>query len=259
MNDPAFPAAARAPLRLASWNIQSCLRGLRAVAAQLSELDVDLVALQEVERHTARSACIDQASALAREAGFPHLEFFPAVPRDGGHYGLALLSRFPLRAARTERLPTPPDLEPRILGSAVLEHPLGALSVNVTHLSHRITASRVRAAQAQHIASRLASLKLPRLLLGDFNDIARSPMHRELADYFLDVFAAVGEGPGGTHPLGPLGRVLPPVRIDYCFASTELQPLRARVLRTRASDHHLLVAELSLVGADALAPVAVAN
>jgi endonuclease/exonuclease/phosphatase family metal-dependent hydrolase len=229
------------PLRTASWNIQSCRRGLAGVAEQLRTLEADLVALQEVDRGTRRSGGIDQARTLAREAGYPHCHFFRAATWEPGEYGLALLARHPLSAPRVDPLPSPPGGEPRILASATLEHPLGRLDVSATHLSHRLTDAALRYEQARHITRLLVGPPTPRLLLGDFNGLAGSRMHRELTDWFCDVFAAVGEGDGGTRPLGPL---LPAVRIDYQFASRDLLLERARVLATRASDHHVLVAEV---------------
>jgi endonuclease/exonuclease/phosphatase family metal-dependent hydrolase len=101
-------------------------------------------------------------------------------------------------------------------------------------------------------AGRLSAPR-PRVLLGDFNDLPGSRKHRVLSDFFHDVFASVGEGHGGTPPLG---RFLPSVRIDYIFTSPQVQPWRARVVRTDASDHHILAAEIGLALAPARAAAA---
>jgi endonuclease/exonuclease/phosphatase family metal-dependent hydrolase len=229
-------------LRLASWNLQSCRRGLPGIVAHLKAVAADLIALQEVDRCTCRSSGIDQAALLAREAGFAHHQFFPALERDGGKYGIALLSRFPLADPRRDRLPVPEGVEPRVLGRARLEHPGCELTVAVTHLSHRIGRSGLRLEQARRILELLAE-ESPCVLLGDFNDVSLSAMYRELTSKLVDVFDAAGKGRGGTHPLGWL---LPTVRIDYLFASPEIVPAAARVERTNASDHHLLVAEVDV-------------
>jgi endonuclease/exonuclease/phosphatase family metal-dependent hydrolase len=229
------------PLRVAIWNLQSCRRGLPGILAGLKALDADLVALQEVDRCTGRSAGIDQAALLAREAGFAHHHFFPALGRDGGQYGIALLSRHPLLEPRLERLPTTPGIEPRVAGRARLVHPAGELTVAVTHLSHKLGNSWLRREQVGHLLGLLPEGE-PCLLLGDFNDLPGSRVHRALCDRFTDVFAKVGQGPSGTHPF--LGPWLPAVRIDFLFASRELELRSARVARTDASDHHALVAEI---------------
>jgi endonuclease/exonuclease/phosphatase family metal-dependent hydrolase len=241
------PAPELHPLRVASWNIQSCRRGLPGVLARLQKLDADLVALQEVDRFTERSGGVDQAALLAREAGFEHHAFFRALEFPKGQYGVALLSRHPLSGVTSEPLPTPPGIEPRVLGRAVLEGPFGGVNVAVTHLSHRLDRAAVRREQARVVAERLSGREAT-LVLGDFNDLSHSAMYRQLRARFVDVFEAAGEGPGGTHHLGWL---LPTVRIDYLFATADLAPHHARVLRTDASDHHILFAELMVPAAAA--------
>ncbi|MBI5546705.1 MAG: endonuclease/exonuclease/phosphatase family protein [Deltaproteobacteria bacterium] len=233
-----FQSAARR-LRVATWNLQSCRRGLTRVAQLLRGLEVDAVALQEVDRRSTRSGGVDQAAALASAAGFAHHRFFGAVDWDGGDYGLALLSRWPLGSVRTGLLPNEPGLEPRIHGSAVLELPGAPVFLHVTHLTN--TRARLRLQQAGTIAHRLSRSDLPQVLLGDFNAFPDSAPHHLLCRLLVDAFRAAGEGPGGTYPL-PL--FLPTVRIDYVFVAREVSVTSARVVHTDASDHHALVADL---------------
>jgi endonuclease/exonuclease/phosphatase family metal-dependent hydrolase len=107
-------------------------------------------------------------------------------------------------------------------------------------LSHW-TRSKLRKEQAQYICRQLEEAAPPYLLLGDFNDLPGSPMHRKLSAMMVDAFAAVGAGRRGTHRVLPF---LPALRIDYLFASRDLILERARVAATHASDHHALVVEL---------------
>lgn len=238
LSQPAFK-----PLRIATWNLQSCRRGIPGIVAVLRDLAADVVALQEVDRRTARAGGLDQAAALAREAGFAHHHFYPALRWGEGDYGLALLSRWPLADARIGVLPNAAELEPRIFASAVLEIPEAPLALHVTHLTHVDTRSRLRLAQSKRIAKRLDELALPQLLLGDFNALPGSAAHRFLCGRARDVFREVGVGRGGTYPLPFL---LPALRIDYAFASQEIDLVRAWVARTDASDHHALVADVGV-------------
>lgn len=228
---------------IATWNVQSCRRGLSQVAWQLGTLGVDIVALQEVDRGTRRSGHVDQTAQLAREAGFPYHEFFPATGRDRGEYGLALLSRHPIEQPRVVRLPVLAGTESRVLGCAVVHVPGGPLSVYVTHLSHRPSEGIARRWQVRTIHEVLHADPRPKILAGDFNDVPRSATHRALTRHLVDVFDAAGEGEPGTFPL-PFGW-MGMLRLDYLFASREVRPLVARVVPTAASDHHVLTATIA--------------
>ncbi|MDR0966631.1 MAG: endonuclease/exonuclease/phosphatase family protein [Myxococcales bacterium] len=237
-------------LRIASWNIQAGCRGIVGIANGIEALHADLIALQEVERGTALSGGIDQAEFLARTAGFEHHLFVPTLRRDGGDYGLALLSRYPLKALPAMPLPVPLGAEPRVLGLAEMR--LGAagdwswpLTLAFTHLTHRPDRARARLFQARAIVERLRG-EPHCLLLGDFNGRAGTAMHRTITTAFRDMFTEAGQGRGGTH--APLGPFFPALRIDYLFASDSLRALDAQVVRSQASDHHALVGRVGLEG-----------
>ena len=232
-----------AHLRLATWNIQSCTRGLDDVASFLRSLDADVVALQEVDRGTVRAGGVDQSARLADAAGYPHQVFFRAMDwPGGGEYGLALLARHPILHPRTVPLPTEPGTEQRVLGIAQIALPDGPMVVHVTHLSHRRSEAALRVRQVDQIHRVMDAVTLPRVLAGDLNDLPGSAPWRALALRLADVFSSAGTGDGGTYPLpGGLGAL----RIDYVFASPDVRPLSARVARTAASDHHALTASVA--------------
>ena len=99
--------------------------------------------------------------------------------------------------------------------------------------------------QTDTISRILAEDLRPKLLLGDFNEFADGTAMAPLRAQLRDVFATVGEGPGGTLPL-PLP-FRPECRIDYIFACNCFVPRTSHVLRVKASDHFPVVAELELL------------
>ena len=135
-------------------------------AAAVASLDADLLALQEVDRRQPRSGYVDLA-AVAAEAGgavahrfaaamtgLPDGTWSPATGEDAADapaYGIALLSRYPVRSWRRMPLPalrTPVPLrvasrrlpvvvrdEPRVAVTAVVTTPAGDVTVAATHLS----------------------------------------------------------------------------------------------------------------------------
>src|SRR5690606_31245260 len=69
---------------------------IAAIAKVINEVKPDFVALQEVDRFTDRSGKdLDQAAALAELTGMHH-QFFKAIDRSNGEYGVAILSKYPI-------------------------------------------------------------------------------------------------------------------------------------------------------------------
>jgi len=171
-------SAVRAPIELtvATYNIRHG-RGmdevvdLQRTAAALHALDADVIGLQEVDRQVQRSGNADQAAALGAQLQMAHA-FGAFMPYQGGEYGLALLSRFPIR--RTEALRLPNGNEPRVALLAELELPNGArvLAVNVHFDWVENDSFRIR--QVEALAAILDTVSLPVILLGDFNDVPGS-------------------------------------------------------------------------------------
>jgi endonuclease/exonuclease/phosphatase family metal-dependent hydrolase len=229
-------------IRVATWNVHNCRHGFDGVVRMLSGLRADVVGLQEIDRGTRRSGGRDQTAMLAQACGFAHQSFFRAIARDGGEYGVALLSRWPFSGTRIGLLPNHGDFEQRVLASVLVETPEGKLGVNVTHLSNTRTFPELRREQARAIVTRMSELDAPQVLMGDFNESPHGSAYREISRAFTDVFAAVGQGQGGTFPL--LFGALQPLRLDYIFASRSLALQQARVVHGKASDHDPLVAEI---------------
>ncbi|HEY0839408.1 MAG TPA: endonuclease/exonuclease/phosphatase family protein [Vulgatibacter sp.] len=170
-------------IRVATYNIlHGALKGLDAIRDVLEAIDPDLVALQEVDRGVARSGRVDQAAWLAAHLGLDHA-FACACPWEGGEYGLAILSRFPIAGTRLVRLPSRAILsladgaEPRIMLAATVEAPGGLLHFACTHLGLHPTE---RSLQAEAIAA--AVFGRERLLLcGDLNEGHTEPAFVRLA------------------------------------------------------------------------------
>jgi endonuclease/exonuclease/phosphatase family metal-dependent hydrolase len=132
-------------------------------AAAVAELDADLLGLQEVDRAQPRSGCADLTAIAAEAGGYQAWRFAPALVGEPGSwrqatgdegdapaYGVALLSRYPVRDWRVVRLPAlrrrVPMVfkgpraaivtdEPRVAVVAAVDAPGGPLAIAVTHLS----------------------------------------------------------------------------------------------------------------------------
>ncbi|MDB4959432.1 MAG: Endonuclease/exonuclease/phosphatase [Myxococcales bacterium] len=90
-------------LRVLSYNIHKCIGGVdrryqpERIAEVIRKLDADVLLLQEVDAGVARSNHDSQFELLGDLVGMRYRTWFPNVDvRGGGHYGNAILSRYPL-------------------------------------------------------------------------------------------------------------------------------------------------------------------
>jgi len=219
--------------------------------ARIAELvrgtGADLVLLQEVDRNTQRSGPADQPAALARLTGYS-VAFGRTIGFQGGDYGIALLSRWPIQ--RDTLIPlavaaaggTGEVREQRGVLVATVAAPGGSLAVLNTHLD----ASGADDWRVREIADvvRVAAAKrgdgLPMLLGGDFNARPESPVHGELREAgFRDAWPECGTGDALTFPAAAPDR-----RIDYLYLAGETRCVDARVLPDQASDHRALLVRI---------------
>lgn len=229
------PAAGPVTWRVAAYNIHAGIGMDRAVdleriAAVLAPLDADVIALQEVDERVRRSGEVDQAAVLAARLGMHHA-YGPAMDFQGGRYGIALLSRYPLTSTEVIRLPD--GHEPRVALAITVERK-GAPAVTFVglHIDH-VANDTLRFAQAAALAEWLDAHASPWVLAGDFND--------EPGSRTLDLFHARAlDARKPTEARLTYPSVEPVKEIDFVFASPrgEWQVRDARVIDERmASDH----------------------
>lgn len=163
-------------LRVVSYNIRHG-RGndervdLDRTAAVLRRLQPDLVGLQEVDSVVTRSGGVPQGQALGERLGMRHA-FGGFMAYQGGQYGMAILSRFPIQRVVPVRLPD--GNEPRIALAVEVDAPgIGPLVVVNVHFDW-VASDSFRFVQASALTRFLDSLPGPYVLLGDFNDQPRS-------------------------------------------------------------------------------------
>lgn len=229
-------------LRVVSYNIRVGVEtSLDAVASAVASLAPDLVCLQEIGDRWLMGEKVNQAAHIARAAGLDYAHFGGALTAaDGGQFGVAIVSRWPLEHVELERLYQDRD-ERRVLLRARVCAPV-PFWLLTTHLSvlgpeRLVQAARVRAAAAQ--------LAGPVLLGGDLNDEAEAPSTLACRGPLRCAFDDAGTGDPNTFP-----SVKPVRRIDFIFHDPRFKPSGPTwVARDiSASDHCPLVADLELSG-----------
>jgi endonuclease/exonuclease/phosphatase family metal-dependent hydrolase len=220
-------------VRLATWNIRAAQSApVDVLAAEMRAMEADLFALQEVDVRTRRGAFVDQPEELARALGF-HYVFAASIKWDEGHYGLAVLSRYPLTKVARHRVDSTPEAEPRIVLDVTVcaaGRPLHVLN----HHADRRTASRALGfADVKRLVQNDLSHGV--LLLGDLNEYPDAPGVRSLIDAGLVDLSAAASNTVGTG------------RVDYLLLDAPLarRASAAVVWPTDKSDHHALLADLA--------------
>lgn len=227
---------------------------LERIAGVIRSVEPDFVALQEVDRMATRSKSVDQPEELARMTKM-HVVFGDNIPLQGGQYGNAMLSRFPVLRSKNHALPNIDAGEQRGVLEVDVALPgmpgkdASRLLVLATHFDHRKD-DRERIASARRVNELLSvHPERPALLLGDLNDV---PDSATLAELQL-LWKRSNDRIAPTIPVGQ-----PKHQIDYIlFRPTD----RWNVVETKvldeavASDHRAMLAVLELSDEIAVAPV----
>jgi endonuclease/exonuclease/phosphatase family metal-dependent hydrolase len=258
---------------------------VRSIEELLQLGPIDVIALQEVDRFQERTGLVDQARLVAETIGARHWRFVPSVrgtpgiasegaawvpateaddlPEDqseppertaaraGPRYGIALISRYPIRQWRVRRIPPVPVSlplmapttsgrpkavrvpdEPRTAVSGIVELPHADVTVATAHLTF---VPGYNTKQLSELRAFLAGRPRPMILLGDFNTPGGIPG-------LVTGWTQIARTP--TYPV-----VKPRVQFDHIMADgwneEALTQARAsaQAVPLPVSDHCALVAE----------------
>jgi endonuclease/exonuclease/phosphatase family metal-dependent hydrolase len=244
----AHPAAEPATLRVMSYNIHhgeglDKRVDLERIAKLILEAKADVVGLQEVDQGVERTAKRDLPAELAKLTGMT-AHFENNFHFQGGFYGNAVLTRFPIKRARNTHYKMLRTGEQRGALQLVLDvRGRDVLFVN-THIDYRPDdAERVmNVDELKAIVTAATREKLPVIMVGDFNATPESRTIANVKTFMTDTWERVGRGAGLTIPV-----LKPTKRIDYVFLTPEtIDPIAMEVLRSEASDHLPVIAELRL-------------
>lgn len=227
-----FPANAEV-LTVAAYNIRHG-RGmdqrvdLERTASVLRPIGASLIALQEVDSVCGRSGSVDQSAVLASSLGMNHA-FGAFMPYDGGSYGMAVLSTFPI--VETHRHELPEGAEPRCALEVVVEYaPRRRLSFVSIH--NDWTEERLRIPQVEALLRALSARRHPVILAGDFTTTRDGASLALLQDagYVID------EKRTATFP-----STRPEKEIDFIMVKGFSSPAKVQVVEERMTSDHCLI------------------
>ncbi len=241
-------------LRIMTYNIHSCI-GMdgkispERIARVIAQCSPDVVALQELDVGRARTDRVDQADLIAQYLQMDY-HFLPTTRVRKGRYGNAVLTHFPIRLVRADKLPGlpgKPQLEPR--GGLWVAIKAGGTEIQFinTHLGLRPKERHVQA-EALLGSGWLShpDCREPTILCGDFNALPSSRVWRRLCTLLRDTQVELA----GHCPKKTLFGRFPFARIDHVFVDPAIEVIGIEVPNTEltrvASDHLPLIVEVRI-------------
>ena len=212
------------------------------IANVIRSVSPDVVALQEVDRRAKRSGNVDQPAELARLTDM-NVVFGRNIDLQGGHYGNAVLSKFPIVNHNNVHLKSFENGEQR--GVLICELQPKSIDETIlfmgTHLDHRRDGQERLASAEQINGIALERLSIAAILAGDLNATRNS----QVLKTFAKQWQIANEK---TLPTIPVAK--PSRQIDFILTrpSSRWKTIGVRVLdESIASDHRAIFAELELI------------
>ena len=214
---------------------------LQRIADVINGQHPDLVGLQEVDRGVKRTEGRDEIAELAKLTSMNYA-FAHNLDYQGGQYGVAILSRFPIGVIDHRKYENKREAERR--GMVRVEVDIGGKIINfvTTHLDYQYEDGRVF--ETEQLLEFLASQKAPLIVVGDFNDEPTGDACKLMLTRFEDAWLrSRAKGEGWSYPADKPAR-----RIDYIFtrSSDRIRTKQAWIVSTLASDHLPVVADLEI-------------
>ena len=237
---------AKKTLRVMTYNIHVGVGmdkklDLQRIADVINRERPDLVGLQEVDRGVKRTEGKDEIVELAALTRMD-FAFAPNLDYQGGKYGVAILSRFPIDSTMHIMFENKREAERR--GMLSVQVNVGGTWVNfvTTHLDYQFEDGRLF--ETQQLMGNLEDMKGPLIVVADLNDTPNGSAYQLMRTVFDDAWVVSrAKGDGFSYPADK-----PVKRIDHIFyrKGTRVRAKKAWVVETLASDHVPVVAEIEI-------------
>lgn len=241
-----FSSAAKKTLRVMTYNIHVGVGmdkklDLQRIADVINHEQPDLVGLQEVDRGVKRTEGKDEIAELAAMTRM-HFAFAPNLDYQGGKYGVAILSRLPLKATVHTMFENKREAERRGMLKVEVDVDGKSITFVTTHLDYQFEDGRLF--ETEQLLKILEDVKGPLIVVADLNDVPEGSAYKLMRVNFEDAWiTSRAKGDGFSYPADK-----PSKRIDHIFyrPANRIRATKAWVVETLASDHVPVVAEVEI-------------
>jgi endonuclease/exonuclease/phosphatase family metal-dependent hydrolase len=220
---------------------------LHRIAEVINRQHPDLVGLQEVDRGVQRTQRIDEIAEIAKLTRMESAFAFN-LAYQGGQYGVAILSRFPIIETDHRLFKNLREAERRGFIRAQVNFHGRKLNFVTTHLDYQFDDGRIY--EAEQLLAGLKDVQEPLIVVGDFNDIPTGGAYKLMSGQFADAWIeSAAPEQGLSYPADK-----PAKRIDYILSrrTDSIRTKNAWTVSTLASDHVPVVADLEITSPNRL-------
>jgi endonuclease/exonuclease/phosphatase family metal-dependent hydrolase len=240
------------PVHQGLRSVDRICKTLQKIAALVRKLEVDLVAVQEIDENSRWNGGFNHLAYLSEHCGLPHFAIGLTNQRNGRYplnYGNAVLSRWPIVHAEAVTFGKRAMGEKGFLFIETEIAPGQRLPLVNLHLHH--SSRKQRLLQAEHLMQQVSQWRahragpwvMPPIFCGDFNNPAHNP------DATAMLLGYCEESNNYTL-LPKTGRTFPsalPARaLDYALMPQECKITHCEIVRAYLSDHRPVLVEFSL-------------
>src|SRR5215510_56703 len=187
---PGFSATAKRRLRVMTYNIHVGVGmdkklDLQRIADVINKEKPDLVGLQEVDRGVKRTEGKDEIAGLAAMTKM-EFAFAPNLDYQGGKYGVAILSRLPIRNTVHRMFENKREAERRGMLKVEIDLEGRTITFVTTHPDYQFEDGR--RFETEQLLKFLADTKGPLIVVADFNDTPAGSAYKLMGSSFDDAW-----------------------------------------------------------------------
>jgi len=239
------------------WNVWY-EEDIRHIAEFLKATPADIICLQELTVDYPKQTVADTPAYIAEQFGYFYAhKALTMGPTEGGSWALAngIFSRFPIIDQRAVWINQPEDDggysdEYRAYVEASLDVGGRRLRVGTAHMSYtdRFKITPRKRAETDWLIRELKLQTDDTVFMGDINATPDSYTFKEINKLLPSVGPPLEQKTWATKPFSYDGFEESELnwRLDYIFASPDIEVLEARILKTDYSDHLPVLARLRL-------------